>query len=161
MLRTLAHEAAQIKPLSEVQDEIKNLIAANKAREQARNDGGKALEQVRSGETPEAVAEQFDSQLTSPGYVRRDNTEVPSSIIQKTFTLNKPQPEKKVTDGVQLPNGDYAVVILDAVKEPTPKSDDEKSVDTRQFLNYGTREMEATVRVFHDTAEIRILRDNI
>ena len=161
VLRTLAHDAAKTKPLSEVKDEIKNLLAANKAREQARDDGRKALEQVRSGEAPEAVADQFGSQRAAPAFVRRDNTQIPRSIIQKAFTLTKPQPEKKVTDGVQLPSGDYAVVILDAVKEPTSQPDDQKSIDTQQFLNYGTREMEATLQVFQDAAEIRILRDNI
>jgi peptidyl-prolyl cis-trans isomerase D len=161
VLRILAHEAAKPKPLPDVKDEIKNLIAANKARQQARIDGRKALEKVRSGETPEAVAKQFDSQLETPGYIRRDNTQIPRLIVHKVFTLNKPQPEEKVTGGVQLSNGDYAVVLLDAIKEPIPKQDNQKSVGAQQFLDYGTREMEATLQVFHDAAEIRILRENI
>jgi peptidyl-prolyl cis-trans isomerase D len=161
VLRILEHKAAKTKPLADVKDEIINLIAASKAREQARNDGRKALEQVRSGKPPEAVAEQYDSQLETPGYIRRDNTQIPRVIIHKVFTLNKPQPEEKVTGGVQLSSGDYAVILLDAVKEPIPKQDNQKSVDAQQFLDYGAREMEATLQVFHDAAEIRILRENI
>jgi peptidyl-prolyl cis-trans isomerase D len=161
VLRILEHNAAKTKPLADVKDEIKNLIAASKAREQARNDGRKALEQLRSGETPEAVAEQFDSQLATPGFVRRDNTQIPRVIIHKVFTLNKPQPEEKVTGGVQLSSGDYAVILLDAVKEPIPKQDNQKSVDAQQFLAYGAREVEAALQVLRDAAEIRILRENI
>jgi peptidyl-prolyl cis-trans isomerase D len=161
VLRILAHEAAKPQPLSDVKDEIKSLIAVNKARQQARNDGRKALEKVRSGEAPEAVAEQFDSQLETPGYIRRDDTKIPHLIVHKVFTLNKPQPEEKVTGSVQLSNGDYAVVLLDAVKEPKQKQDNQKSVDAQQFLDYGTREMEASLQVFHDAAEIQIFRENI
>ena len=162
VVRVAEHEAASPKPLEQVRDEIKSIIAKQNAREKAHEDGQQAIDDLRAGKSIETLAQQFDAEVKQSEFIKRDDKQVPAAILRKVFTLNKPQQDKQTMGGVPLASGDFAVIILNAVREAALTDEDKEAIDTQQFVvGYGTREIEATYRTLEQGADIRILQENL
>ena len=117
---------------------------------------------MQAGTKPASLAQKFGTELKKLAFVRRDNDQVQFNILRKVFTLNRPKSNTFTAGGIHLPNGDYAVIVLEAVREPADLKDDadtEASV-VQQSQNYGAKELEATYNAMEFAADIRIMREN-
>ncbi len=162
MLRVAQHEPEKLKPLHIVKDEIRAILAKENARDQALKAGQAAIRMLQTETAPENVARKFTAQLVKTGLVKRDDKNVKAPILRTAFTLNKPEPNKLSPTGIQLSNGEYAVIWLNEVREMNQKNkDNERVVDERQSSSYGARELDGAYRVLELNADIRILRENI
>ena len=69
--------------------------------------------------------------------------------------MNKPAESEIAVDGLQLINGDYAVIILKEVEEA-----EGGSVKQGQWIsvqnNYGQRERAAVIKALRETADVRV-----
>ena len=160
VIRIKEHENAKPKTLQEVEQEIRDLVAENTARERAAEKGREAIKELRAGSDASALAQKFGSELVEPRYIKRGDTQVPESISNKAFVLVRPAPDADTVGGLPMSGGDYAVVSLRAVQEGKQTDSDRKTVTMSQSLDYGTREMEATFEAMESAADVRIMREN-
>jgi peptidyl-prolyl cis-trans isomerase D len=160
-VRVIAHEAARPKPLSEVRGDIKRLLAARAARERAVKTGQRALAKLRNGKPMHEVAAQYKASVKTSGLVGRADTQWPQPVIVKAFTLNKPSSKAAETfGGVQLADGDYAVIALREVRPGEGKADD-GPLGAESSINYGLRERDAVYQALEAAAKIDINRRNL
>lgn len=162
VLRVAQHEPAKPKPLHVVRDEIKAILAKEKARNQSIKAGQEAIHLLQTESAPVSIAQKFGAQLVKPGFVKRDDKKIQAPILRKAFTLIKQEPNKFSPSGIQLPNGDYVVIWLNEVQEKNRKNSvNEGIIDEQQASSYGTRELDGTYRAMELNADIRVLRENI
>ncbi|MCP4409616.1 MAG: peptidylprolyl isomerase [Gammaproteobacteria bacterium] len=161
VIRVNEHELAKLKPLDEVREEIRLTLIADKARDQAASQGAQAIAELATEADPVAVAQKFGNQLQEFGWVKRDDKKVPNAILNKAFVFEKPQSSAPTVGGVQLTNGDYAVILVKAVQENGQVEKDLKTVEMQQSSGYGNRELEATFKAMEAGADVRIVRENI
>ena len=161
VLRMAEHQPAKLKALEDVEDEIRDIIAKQNAREQVAKRGSEAIKALQSGTFPSKLAQRLGAELKTLGFVRRDNDQVKSPILRRVFTLTKPGSETITPGGVQLSNGDYAVIVLKAVREVDLKEADRETNGVQQSQNYGSKEFEATYKAMELAADIRIMRENL
>jgi hypothetical protein len=72
------------------------------------------LARLNAGETLEDIAADWSVAITDHGFVKRNQEQLDASILQKSFTMAKPD-QGLVYDGLATANGEYALVELSAV----------------------------------------------
>jgi peptidyl-prolyl cis-trans isomerase D len=164
VLRVVEHETARSKPLNLVREDIRQILAAQKARDQAAEMGEQALAALRSGETLSAVAEKYQTSVKQPGFVVRGGDKAPAPVVAEVFRLAKPRSGKPSFGGVPLPAG-YAVIALREVQPGNAEQDASAQIATlgsdEPSASYGAREREAAYEALESTAEIEINRGNL
>ncbi len=161
VLRVAEHEPAQARPLEAVREEIRDILAAQAAREAALAAGRSAVERIRQGTPPGQVAGDQGLGLEEPGFVPRDQSRLPRQVLLKAFSLNKPAAGAISAAGTQLPDGGYAVVVVRGVREGKTEPGDETPTSARQAQGYGTRELEAAYAALEAGAKVRIFQENL
>ncbi|WP_241086349.1 SurA N-terminal domain-containing protein [Candidatus Vondammii sp. HM_W22] len=121
VLRVLEHEEAAVKEFDRVKDDIKNQIKRDKAANKAKEKGEAIFASLKQGATFQQVADDNDLMLNQKGAVDRDNRDVPGEILNRLFTMLRPEEGKSSYDQVGLANGDFAVIALDGVIDGTIK----------------------------------------
>lgn len=160
VLRIAEHQSAAPKALDDVKNEISDLIARAKARDKTVERGREAVAALQNGESSEVVAERFGTHLESPGFVARMDQNVPRAIVQKVFTMRKPSGHTPTISSLELPGGEFAVVVLESVREGEGEGPDKGSA-TQAQVDYGARELEATNRYLEQNADIKIFTENL
>lgn len=162
VIRIKEHEDAKPKTLQEVEEEIKDLVAEKNARMQSAERAKEAINELHSGSDVATVAQKYSSELKEPGFVKRNDTQVPEPILSKAFMLARPSSDTETVDSLAIADSDYAVVLLKSVREPDANNaDNERKADEmRQAREYATREIEACLEAMEATADVRIMREN-
>lgn len=163
VLRVTEHEPAKSKPLHYVRWDIRQILAARKARKRAAKEGRQALVALRAGENLEAVASKHKAQIENPGFVERTGTEAPQPIIDVAFTLNKPEPQASTFGGTPVEDG-YAVIALRQVQTTVQADYDGRISETASGNpsdHYGLRERNAVYEALEAAAEVEINRGNL
>jgi len=109
------HKPAEAKNLEEVRDQISSELKRNKARKENTAAGKKALEELKSGQSLEQIALQWNSKVVEAVSIKRDSTEVDGDIVRLAFTMKKPQ-SGSIYEGFERSNGDYSLLELVAVE---------------------------------------------
>ncbi|MDO6445696.1 SurA N-terminal domain-containing protein [Colwellia sp. 1_MG-2023] len=116
VLRLNEYQAAQVKPLAEVSEEIKTILIAQKASEKAQTIADELLTSFKAGSD-------ISEQLTAHGAsfivkadVARFGSDVDASITREVFKLPHPAEGAISATTVNLSNGDLAIVEVQAVK---------------------------------------------
>jgi len=162
VLRIIEHEAAKPKPLVQVRDDIKQILAIQVARRQAVVAGQRALKELQSEKKIAKVAKQYRVTVKSPGFVKRTDTRFPEPIINKVFVLNKPLRQGEATfGGVELTGGGYAIIALHKVQAGDDKNKKGAAVASEPDASYGLRERDAAYQALEAAADIDIKRDNL
>ncbi len=116
VLRLNEHQTASVKPITEVNDSIKSLLVAQKAKEKAASTVNELLAELKEGNDISEKLTSYGSQFELSADVARFGGELDSSIVEKGFTLPHPVEGVKSISTVDLTNGNYALVELTAVK---------------------------------------------
>jgi peptidyl-prolyl cis-trans isomerase D len=161
VLRIEQHEDAKPKTLEEVDEEIRSAIANDKARGRAATQGKQAVDELRSGSDISVEAKKINAQLQEPGLINRENKQVSEPILNKAFVIKKPVEGAISVGGVQLVNGDYAVIVLRSIQENPQIDEDKETLVKQQAVEYGSRELEAVFKTLETGADIRIMRENL
>ena len=111
VLRVKDHKSAEIQEFEAVKEQVMKTVLANMAKEHA-------LEKAKT-----LIGEFSGSQATTNHSVEwtsvvdgdRKGTQASFQVVQKVFAMPKPEADKSLLDHVVLPNGDVAVVRLNAV----------------------------------------------
>jgi peptidyl-prolyl cis-trans isomerase D len=113
-VRVNERKPAQALPLDEVRDQVKAELIRQKLAETSLQAGVAALARLNAGETLEDIAADWSVAITDHGFVKRNQEQLDASILQKSFTMAKPD-QGLVYDGLATANGEYALVELSAV----------------------------------------------
>jgi peptidyl-prolyl cis-trans isomerase D len=116
VLRLNEYQAAQVKPLAQVSDEIKNMLIAQKASEKAQAIADELLSSFKEGNdiTEQLIANGSSFDVKTD--VARYGSDVDASITREAFKLPHPQEGSVSAISVSLTNGDLAIVEVQAVK---------------------------------------------
>ena len=116
VLRLNEYQAAQVKPLTEVSEEIKAMLIAQKASEKAQTIAEELLAAFKAGNDITEQLTENGSSFTVKADIARYGSDVDAGITREAFKLPHPAEGSISATSVNLSNGDLAIVELQAVK---------------------------------------------
>lgn len=117
VLRAKDYKPAAIKPLSEVQNTIRNMIKMDIAQQKTKDLANKIAKELQSGTNGKALASQYQlNWVYRPGVGRFDNKTDPA-ILSQAFHLPRPLPDRFNSTVAALSNGSYAIVAITGVHD--------------------------------------------
>lgn len=117
VLRAKEHKPATIKPLSEVQNTIRNIIKMDIAHQKTKELADKIAKELQSGINGKVLAKQYQlNWIYRPGVGRFDNA-IDSAILSQAFHLPRPLPDRFNSTIAALSNGSYAIVAITGVHD--------------------------------------------
>jgi peptidyl-prolyl cis-trans isomerase D len=125
VLRIKEHIATKELPLHQVQDQIKTILAKNKAESKAKEIGSALLNPVEDKKQLNLIAA-HQLKWNSVAKASRDNDKANNSINELAFNLLR----KDSRDGTNLENGDYVVVRLKQINDGTLSAMDKEQKDS-------------------------------
>ncbi len=117
VLRLNEYQAAQVKPLTEVSEEIKTTLVAQKANEKAQSVADELITAFKAGTDITEQLASHGSSFEVKADVARYGSDIDATIATEVFKLPHPQEGSVSASNVSLNNGDLALVELQAVKE--------------------------------------------
>jgi len=115
VLRLNKHQEANVKPIAEVEGQIKTILIAQKATEKAQNTIQALLVQFKAGnDITDELTKNYIS-FTVKENVARYSADLDQSITREAFVLPHPAEGIISASTVALSNGDLAIVELQAV----------------------------------------------
>ncbi len=134
VLRVKDHVAAKAKPLSEVRDEIRLAIRQEKTQAKALALGKNLLEQIKAKGDADLPARSQNLSWSPAQWVERNDAKFDKpEIVADVFKLGRPVKDKALYHGIELDNGDYALVavlsVKDGVKTTTAQAETETETD--------------------------------
>jgi len=116
VLRLNTYLEANVKPLAEVQAQIKTILVAQKATDKAQSTMKELLVQFKAGnDITEQLTKNYVS-FTTKENVARYSADLDQSIVREAFVLPHPAEGIISASTVALSNGDLALVEVQAVK---------------------------------------------
>lgn len=134
VLRMKNHEPESVLPLEKVKDKIQSNLQKNNAAAKVKAEGESFIALLNQSHDITSVLKQHKIAYKSKLHVARHDKDTMQEILQTAFSLPYPNGRKSSIGGVALSNGDYAVVVLNAVhKKPL------KEISKQQKDNYEKR----------------------
>lgn len=118
VLRAKDHVAAKAKPLADVKEEIVSAITQEQTREKAKSLGKSLVEQIKENGDPNAPIKEHELNWLPAQWVeRQDSTLGQPAIVREAFKMGLPAENQAIYQGIELDNGDYALVAVLDVKD--------------------------------------------
>jgi peptidyl-prolyl cis-trans isomerase D len=158
VLRIKEHIESQFKPLAEVKDEIVTTLREQKMQAAAKDLGEQLLKQIQSTSEPKTVVTEHN--LTwSPGHwiERHDSKLKQPEIVETAFKMGRPKDETAIYHGLQLNDGNYALIAIIDVKDGvgTVAANDQQQLKERQQRDIGETEFNQFLAGLKETADIK------
>jgi peptidyl-prolyl cis-trans isomerase D len=115
VLRLNTYKEASTKPLTDVQDEIKTTLIAQKATEKAKETIDALLSTFNAGQDITAKLTELNTSFIVKEKAGRSGVDLDQSISREAFTLPHPVEGSVSASSVSLSNGDFALVEVQAV----------------------------------------------
>ncbi|TGO03464.1 hypothetical protein PN36_06040 [Candidatus Thiomargarita nelsonii] len=131
VLRLKEHVSAKAKPLAEVKEAIVSAITQERTQEKAKKLGKSLIVQIKENGDPNAPIKEHDGlNWSAAKWVERKDSTQPA-IVSEAFKIGRPAEDKALYQGIELGNGDYALVAVLDVKdgEATPPDEESESAD--------------------------------
>lgn len=161
VLRIAEHEPSEVRPLGDVRDTVRQRLVEEGARDRVRELGEAGVSRLASGERLDKVADDLDASVNAPGYVQRSAGGIAPAVLGKAFTLPRPDAGARSVGGVQLANGDYALVVVSDIREGAADEAQQQQYTLTQQRSRASREFDAFYEAMKGRAEITVFRDNI
>ncbi len=150
-IRLNERQAAQSRPLEEVQQQVRAEVVNQKLSSMSLEAGTEALASLNSGETLEEMAQDWSSPIADHGFVERNQTEIDPAILGRGFSMAKPD-LGLVYEGLSLSGGQYVIIELSAVMSNDAETEQD-SIDNLQN-SAGTAEYQAALNYLGSRAEV-------
>lgn len=127
VLRVYQHKPSEIGQLSDLKQEIRDLLALNAARTKATAQVNEMLTMLEGGSITKYVADQFGLKWSVHGQINRNQIGLDAEIVREAFRLPRPAEGEKTLGSTLLRNGDSVVVSVTKVtnKDVTSLKSDE------------------------------------
>jgi peptidyl-prolyl cis-trans isomerase D len=156
IVRLQEHKLPEQKIQADVSDEIKTSLTDQKLRKLLIEKGEAALKIIQaSGEWTTIESAKLEK---SEGVTRTDRKLSPV-LVNKLFSMQKPQTGKKSFDNAILSEGDYVLIGLNGVKEGATELD--SALQQRFTQTMGSRERTAMLKALRESAEVTLFPENI
>ncbi len=123
VLRLNTYQEANVKPIAEVEAQIKTILVAQKATEKAKVTIDELLAQFKAGNDITEQLTQNYASFTVKENVARYSADLDQSITREAFVLPHPVEGVVSASTVALSNGDLAIVEVQAVNESEAEVD--------------------------------------
>lgn len=156
VLRVKEHHKPQQQTLEEVTASIREVLQRQHAADAAKAQGEALLAGLRDGKTPLAQAQNGQTWKVVEA-ASRGQDGVDPLLLQEVFRMARPAKAGQPTfAGVTLGNGDYVLVRLNGVSEPSATLSDQEKAMYRQFLasRSGQEDFSAFRRQLQDLAKV-------
>jgi peptidyl-prolyl cis-trans isomerase D len=120
VVRIKDREAAHPTPIEDVKDKIVAALTQEQAAKAARNKGEQLLQKLQEGAATKDLADADGLTYQQADAVGRDAPGHNPELVREVFRLPRPSAQEPVDKGLELDNGDYAVVQLKAVTDADP-----------------------------------------
>lgn len=162
VVRVLEHEPSQIQPLEEVTGKIKVTVKTIKARDQLVAQGAEVIKKLNNDASAiNDTLKALNVSINTAGVLLRDDESVPSEIVEHVFSLSSAN-SYPMFDGVELDNGQFAVVRLNDVVKV---AESEAKVEAAEWISvqgeYGRREMQAMLKALRETGDVTVFSENL
>ena len=150
VVRAKEHLQPEVLAFDAVKSDIVAQLQSSKAADQAKEAGEQLISTLRDGG-------QVDKQWQSVEAASRNQEGVEPVVLQQVFRMPKPASNDKPTYGsVRLAGGDYVVIRLSGVSEPTTELSAEDKQNYRRFLasRSGQQDFAAYREMLHAEAKI-------
>ena len=122
VVRLNQYQAAETKPLSEVEASIKARLIAQKATDKAKENAQLLLSQLKAGTDITAALAEINASFVDKKAIGRLGSEVEQTISKAAFVLPHPTEGNVSASSVTLSNGDLAIVVLQSVTAGTSEA---------------------------------------
>lgn len=156
VLRVKEHHKPQQQTLEEVTASIREVLQRQHAADAAKAQGEALLAGLRDGKTPLAQAQNGQTWKVVEA-ASRGQDGVDPQLLQEVFRMARPaKAEQPTFAGVTLGNGDYVLIRLNGVSEPSATLSNQEKAMYRQFLasRSGQEDFAAFRRQLSDKAEV-------
>jgi len=163
VIRVQEHQSPKQKPLDDVSDQIKSILKAQKVRELLVEKGELVLKSLKeSGDWVEGLKRVNGSEdkIEKVTDLVRTASKLDATLVEKIFSMQKPEDEKASFDNVILPQGDYVLIKLKSVKEGVTEEID-NAIQSKFTQMLGSREQAAMLKALREQAEVELFLDNI
>ena len=150
-IRINQHQPAEGRPLEQVREQVVSEIKRGKARQQSEDAGKQALAELNSGKTLSELAEQWSDSIKDYGFVKRDQSDVDASILERGFSMLKPD-RGIVFDGLPMDSGEYSIIELSAVIS-SDTGVDQEALDGLVRAQ-GTADYQSALKLISSRAEV-------
>ena len=131
VMRVKEHRQPQRMSLEQVSDDVRLTLQREAAAQAARNQGEELLASLREGQTPASQERSWQVYEAAT----RSLEGIEPQVLQALFRMPKPEPAQQPQfAGVALGNGDYVLLRLTGVSEPTQALEDNEAKMYQQFL---------------------------
>ncbi|MDX1432556.1 MAG: SurA N-terminal domain-containing protein [Gammaproteobacteria bacterium] len=164
VLRVADHRPARQQSLEEVSARIRERLVAEKAREQAAEQGRALLARLAGGAPADEVAREAELEWSEPVQATRDAADRDAAVLETAFHMPRPAAGETVYDGVATGAGDFVIVALEQVVDGDPQAapkDERDAAAESLALSQGRNDYQSVVRELRDEAKVEIYRDNL
>jgi len=163
VLRLAEHRPSSPKPLDEVKELIGKQLVEKAIKEKAKELGQAKLGALRQGADLSSIAAEVGAELKSPGFITREDEKVPTEIRDSIFTLSSINNGKSVSVGVEMNDGNYALVSMVEVEIPEVSLDDKSSSKLIGSIkgNYQQREFDAVYQALESRSDVMVYNENL
>lgn len=161
IIRLQEHQVPKQKPLADVTTQITSALTDQKLRKVLIEKGEKVLKSLRDSGSWSSVAAIGGSEdkLEKHVALKRKDAKVHPTVLDKVFSMQKPQDGKNSFDNVILPAGDYVLMGLSGVSDGEIKEADETQANFTRML--AQREQDAMLKALRSKAEVKLFLNNI
>jgi len=168
VLRVEERQEPRVLPLDEVAGEIVEILQQDAAAQAAREQGEAVLEALANGRTVAELAGEEPQTWVQSVPVNRatgpeEDVDLPRALMNHLFQMPAPRDDAVRKSGLRLADGDYAVVVLEAVRmlEPDEAVEDLFRVIDDLQIAYSGAEMRAYLAWLESQAKIRRYPQNL
>jgi len=125
VIRIREHKPESHRPLDEVREDVIALLRDHSAKSAAVELGNDLLKQLKDGADVAAITAANEIEWTRTELIKRKASTVNREILNAAFRMARPVAGEARWQGLELANGDYAVIALYQLKEGDPSTVDE------------------------------------
>ena len=132
VLRVEDKQPAELKPLAEVRNDIRDTLVAKQAGKQAQSAANAALAKAKAGTTLAALA-QGDKHvsLENAGFVGRSDSRIDPRVLSVAFAMPLPGKDKSSYSVTPMDSGDIALVAVDGARDSASGDQQDKEQRTQ------------------------------
>lgn len=161
VLRLQQHKVPEQKALADVEGQIKTSLLNQKLRKLLIEKGEsvlKSLNESTDWSVLASIGASADKVENMTG-IKRTDTRLSNSVVDKLFSMDKPESAKKIFGNTILPNGDYVLIALTGVKDGITELDTNLQKSFTQMV--ASREQTAVFKALRESAEVELFPENI
>ena len=161
VLRLQEHKVPEQKALADVEEQIKSSLLSQKLRKLLVEKGEsvlKSLNETGDWSALETIGASVDK-VENNSDVKRTDTRLSNTIVDKLFSMDKPESGKKTFGNTILPEGDYVLIALTGVKDGATELDTNLQKSFTQMV--ASREQAAVLKSLRESAKVELFPENI